>query len=152
MVSTQFMASPNQAVEWRGETACCLSEGIPEGCSHLVCNCSNYLHSRSEGLKPQLKPVRLLRLCDEATSALDSSTEADILSALKTLAQNRTAIFVTHRLTTAQQCDEVCLNFSLSMLFSFSFPFSQLGNAVLTTFASDLCAGQRWSSGEWNAR
>ncbi|XP_024975864.1 ABC transporter B family member 25, mitochondrial-like [Cynara cardunculus var. scolymus] len=46
-------------------------------------------------------------LCDEATSALDSTTEAEILSALRSLANNRTAIFIAHRLTTAMQCDEV---------------------------------------------
>uniref|UniRef100_A0A2C9WFV9 Uncharacterized protein n=1 Tax=Manihot esculenta TaxID=3983 RepID=A0A2C9WFV9_MANES len=48
-----------------------------------------------------------LRLCDEATSALDSTTEAEILSALKSLANNRTSIFIAHRLTTAMQCDEM---------------------------------------------
>ncbi|KAL1826217.1 ABC transporter B family member 25, mitochondrial isoform X1 [Daucus carota subsp. sativus] len=46
-------------------------------------------------------------LCDEATSALDSSTEAEILSALKFLSNNRTSIFIAHRLTTAMQCDEI---------------------------------------------
>ncbi|KAG9443331.1 hypothetical protein H6P81_014671 [Aristolochia fimbriata] len=46
-------------------------------------------------------------LCDEATSALDSTTEAEILSALKSLANNRTCIFIAHRLTTAMQCDEI---------------------------------------------
>ncbi|CAL9748665.1 unnamed protein product [Musa acuminata subsp. burmannicoides] len=46
-------------------------------------------------------------LCDEATSALDSTTEAEILNALKTLANNRTSIFIAHRLTTAMQCDEI---------------------------------------------
>ncbi|KAJ9698927.1 hypothetical protein PVL29_007814 [Vitis rotundifolia] len=40
-------------------------------------------------------------LCDEATSALDSTTESEILNALKTLANNRTSIFIAHRLTTA---------------------------------------------------
>ncbi|KVH94153.1 AAA+ ATPase domain-containing protein [Cynara cardunculus var. scolymus] len=45
-------------------------------------------------------------LCDEATSALDSTTEAEILTALRSLANNRTAVFVAHRLTTAMQCDE----------------------------------------------
>ncbi|GFP97361.1 ABC transporter b family member 25 mitochondrial [Phtheirospermum japonicum] len=45
--------------------------------------------------------------CDEATSALDSTTEAEILNALKSLANNRTAIFIAHRLTTAMQCDEI---------------------------------------------
>ncbi|XP_010547390.1 PREDICTED: ABC transporter B family member 25, mitochondrial [Tarenaya hassleriana] len=46
-------------------------------------------------------------LCDEATSALDSTTEAEILSALKSIANNRTSIFIAHRLTTAMQCDEI---------------------------------------------
>ncbi|XP_050371734.1 ABC transporter B family member 25, mitochondrial [Argentina anserina] len=46
-------------------------------------------------------------LCDEATSALDSTTEAEILSALKSLATNRTSVFIAHRLTTAMQCDEI---------------------------------------------
>lgn len=46
-------------------------------------------------------------LCDEATSALDSTTEAEILGALKSLAKNRTSIFIAHRLTTAMQCDEI---------------------------------------------
>lgn len=46
-------------------------------------------------------------LCDEATSALDSTTEAEILSALKSLASNRTSVFIAHRLTTAMQCDEI---------------------------------------------
>nr|GEW38064.1 ABC transporter B family member 25, mitochondrial [Tanacetum cinerariifolium] len=46
-------------------------------------------------------------LCDEATSALDSTTEAEILSALRSLASNRTAVFIAHRLTTAMQCDEI---------------------------------------------
>ncbi|XP_027940058.1 ABC transporter B family member 25, mitochondrial isoform X2 [Vigna unguiculata] len=46
-------------------------------------------------------------LCDEATSALDSTTEAEILSALKSVAKNRTSIFIAHRLTTAMQCDEI---------------------------------------------
>ncbi|KAL5720807.1 ABC transporter B member 25 [Ranunculus cassubicifolius] len=46
-------------------------------------------------------------LCDEATSALDSTTEAEILNSLKSLAYNRTSIFIAHRLTTAMQCDEI---------------------------------------------
>ncbi|KAG7949230.1 hypothetical protein I3843_13G051200 [Carya illinoinensis] len=46
-------------------------------------------------------------LCDEATSALDSTTEAEILRALKSLANNRTSVFIAHRLTTAMQCEEI---------------------------------------------
>lgn len=67
------------------------------------------------------------RLCDEATSALDSTTEAEILNALRTLANNRTSIFIAHRLTTAMQCDEVrntfnglgtCLSVCYQIIFS----------------------------------
>ncbi|KAF5751298.1 ABC transporter B family member 25 mitochondrial [Tripterygium wilfordii] len=46
-------------------------------------------------------------LCDEATSALDSTTESEILNALKSLANDRTSVFIAHRLTTAMQCDEI---------------------------------------------
>ncbi|KAI5555902.1 hypothetical protein BDE02_19G116300 [Populus trichocarpa] len=48
-----------------------------------------------------------IMLCDEATSALDSTTEAEILNALKSLSSNRTSVFIAHRLTTAMQCDEI---------------------------------------------
>ncbi|XP_034908355.1 ABC transporter B family member 25, mitochondrial isoform X1 [Populus alba] len=48
-----------------------------------------------------------IMLCDEATSALDSTTEAEILDALKSLSSNRTSVFIAHRLTTAMQCDEI---------------------------------------------
>ncbi|XP_073300950.1 ABC transporter B family member 25, mitochondrial [Primulina huaijiensis] len=48
-----------------------------------------------------------IMFCDEATSALDSTTEAEILSALKSLANGRTSIFIAHRLTTAMQCDQI---------------------------------------------
>ncbi|CAK7323465.1 unnamed protein product [Dovyalis caffra] len=56
-----------------------------------------------------LKAAPIL-LCDEATSALDSTTEAEILNALKSLSNNRTSIFIAHRLTTAMQCDEVSMS------------------------------------------
>ncbi|KAG6751423.1 hypothetical protein POTOM_045961 [Populus tomentosa] len=51
--------------------------------------------------------VTPILLCDEATSALDSTTEAEILNALKSLSSNRTSVFIAHRLTTAMQCDEI---------------------------------------------
>ncbi|CAH8322593.1 unnamed protein product [Eruca vesicaria subsp. sativa] len=46
-------------------------------------------------------------LCDEATSALDNKTEAEIMKTLRSLASNRTCVFIAHRLTTAMQCDEI---------------------------------------------
>ncbi|CAH2077663.1 unnamed protein product [Thlaspi arvense] len=53
-----------------------------------------------------LKSPEIL-LCDEATSALDSRTEAEIMKTLRSLASNRTCVFIAHRLTTAMQCDEI---------------------------------------------
>ncbi|CAH8275030.1 unnamed protein product [Arabidopsis lyrata] len=46
-------------------------------------------------------------LCDEATSALDSKTEAEIMKTFRSVASNRTCVFIAHRLTTAMQCDEI---------------------------------------------
>ncbi|CAA6661896.1 unnamed protein product [Spirodela intermedia] len=53
--------------------------------------------------------VSLARAFLKASSilALDSTTEAEILSSLKSLSRNRTSVFIAHRLTTAMQCDEV---------------------------------------------
>ncbi|KAL0726782.1 hypothetical protein Bca4012_022875 [Brassica carinata] len=53
-----------------------------------------------------LKSPKIL-LCDEATSALDNKTEAEIMKTLRSLASNRTCVFIAHRLTTAMQCDEI---------------------------------------------
>jgi len=51
-----------------------------------------------------LRHPRLL-ICDEATSALDSETESSIMNSLRELSYGRSAIFVTHRLTTTRHCD-----------------------------------------------
>jgi ABC-type transport system involved in Fe-S cluster assembly fused permease/ATPase subunit len=53
-----------------------------------------------------LKKPRLL-ICDEATSALDSATEISIMRSLEELAVNRTSVFVAHRLSTIQHCDQI---------------------------------------------
>lgn len=85
------------------------------------------------------------RLCDEATSALDSSTEAEILTALRSLANNRTAVFVAHRLTTAMQCDEASPFF-----WHFGFPNNDIVSTnkskflnVLTNFSYGFRLGQK---------
>jgi ATP-binding cassette subfamily B protein len=49
-------------------------------------------------------PILIL---DEATSALDSATEAEIQSALRTVAQNRTTLTIAHRLSTITTADEI---------------------------------------------
>jgi ATP-binding cassette subfamily B protein len=48
-----------------------------------------------------------LIILDEATSYVDSETEEKIQSALANLRQNRTAIVVAHRLTTARSADRI---------------------------------------------
>jgi len=53
-----------------------------------------------------LKNPKIL-LCDEATSALDTSTEAEILRSLKSIAVGRTTIFIAHRLSTVADADQI---------------------------------------------
>ena len=48
-----------------------------------------------------------LLLLDEATSALDQTTEAAILRTLRRIGRGRTMVFVTHRLTTVTDFDEI---------------------------------------------
>lgn len=44
---------------------------------------------------------------DEATSALDERTEADVVSAIDSLAGKKTIIIIAHRLSTIKKCDHV---------------------------------------------
>ncbi|XP_076818957.1 iron-sulfur clusters transporter ABCB7, mitochondrial-like [Clavelina lepadiformis] len=46
-------------------------------------------------------------LYDEATSSLDSITEEHILSAIRRITENRTSIFIAHRLSTVMGCDRI---------------------------------------------
>ncbi|MAE67928.1 MAG: ABC transporter ATP-binding protein [Phycisphaeraceae bacterium] len=48
-----------------------------------------------------------LVLMDEPTSALDPAAEAEILDRLLELASGRTALIVSHRLSTARRCDRI---------------------------------------------
>jgi ATP-binding cassette, subfamily B, bacterial len=48
-----------------------------------------------------------LLVLDEATSAVDTATETRIRTALDTLTRDRTAVFVAHRMSTAEAADEV---------------------------------------------
>ena len=48
-------------------------------------------------------------LCDEATSALDSKTEMDIMQNIKDVTQNKTTIFVAHRLSSIMDSDIICV-------------------------------------------
>jgi ATP-binding cassette subfamily B protein len=53
-----------------------------------------------------LKNPRIM-LFDEATSALDSRTEQEILSSIKEVATDRTALTIAHRLSTVIEADEI---------------------------------------------
>src|SRR5207248_1098663 len=46
---------------------------------------------------------------DEPTSAMDPWAEAEWLGRLRSLSAGRTAILITHRLTTAMRADLVCV-------------------------------------------
>lgn len=46
-------------------------------------------------------------LLDEATSALDNETEASVMRAINSLANNKTIIMVAHRISTIQNCDKI---------------------------------------------
>ncbi len=48
-------------------------------------------------------------LLDEPTEGLDSKTERKILSSLMNHAENRTLIFITHRLAGLGEMDQICL-------------------------------------------
>ena len=48
-----------------------------------------------------------IMLFDEATSALDSRTEQEILSSIKEVAIDRTALTIAHRLSTVIESDEI---------------------------------------------
>ena len=48
-----------------------------------------------------------LLICDEATSALDSTTEAEVLEALRAIGKGRTSVTVAHRLSTIRHCDRI---------------------------------------------
>jgi ATP-binding cassette, subfamily B, heavy metal transporter len=49
----------------------------------------------------------VLLILDEATSALDTRTEAEIQSALRAIARDRTTITIAHRLSTITDADEI---------------------------------------------
>lgn len=46
-------------------------------------------------------------LCDEWTASLDTTTEHEILSHLKTITQDKTRVFIAHRLATISDADQI---------------------------------------------
>ncbi|MGE3601189.1 MAG: ABC transporter ATP-binding protein, partial [Dehalococcoidia bacterium] len=87
-----------------------LIESLPEGYDTLVGERGGRL---SGGQRQRVAIARAIvrnpaiLLLDEATSALDPATEAAINKTLNTLAQGRTTIFVTHRLSSVVTADMI---------------------------------------------
>jgi ABC-type multidrug transport system fused ATPase/permease subunit len=54
----------------------------------------------------QKKPIIIL---DEATNQLDANNEELVINLLQTLKQNSIIIFITHRMTTTNKCDEIII-------------------------------------------
>lgn len=67
----------------------------------------------SGGLRQRVSLARIfiqdtpLLLFDEATAALDSQNEADVLSVIKTISENKTQITVAHRLSAIVDADRI---------------------------------------------
>lgn len=86
--------------------AACLDSfilGLPDGYETLLGEHGKRL---SGGQKQRLAIARLLLanrpivICDESTSSVDSRTEDEIMTAMRSALQGRTAIFIAHRLST----------------------------------------------------
>lgn len=89
-----------------------LIKTLPEGMDTLVGERGLKL---SGGEKQRMAIARMLlkrpqiMLFDEATSSLDSSSEQSIMSAIKRVAKNRTAIIIAHRLSTIADADSIAV-------------------------------------------
>ena len=58
---------------------------------------------------------------DEATSALDVSTERSVMDAINELAQSKTILIITHRLSTVKNCDQIYMIEQGEIRFSGSY-------------------------------
>ena len=90
---------------------CCLTDlvlkrGLYASVNEHGANFSGGEKQRIEIARALLQDTPILIL-DEATSALDTETEAILISNLRKT--NKTIIFVAHRLTTIQHCDQIVL-------------------------------------------
>ncbi|MBT4195543.1 MAG: ABC transporter ATP-binding protein/permease [Gammaproteobacteria bacterium] len=85
-------------------------ESLPEGYDTVVGERGLKL---SGGEKQRVSIARVLLknppilVFDEATSSLDSKSEKNILSALNTIAENKTTLVIAHRLSTIVDADEI---------------------------------------------
>ena len=86
-------------------------EKLPEGYNTLLGNLFTGGEELSIGQWQKIAIARAfyrnapLLLMDEPSSALDAHAELDIIEKLKKLSENKTAVIVSHRLTTVQWAD-----------------------------------------------
>lgn len=93
------------------QTACAgfvldLPKGLDTPCRESGGGLSEGQAQRVAIARALLRPGRLL-LLDEATSALDAETENRLLGNLRSFAQDKTVIFITHKAIGAQFCDRI---------------------------------------------
>jgi ATP-binding cassette subfamily B protein len=104
----------NQQVEWAARVAG-LSEdvaGFPEGFDTLVgergITLSGGQKQRTAIARAVIREPRILIL-DDALSSVDTYTEEKILSQLRGVMRDRTCVIISHRISTVQSADMICV-------------------------------------------
>jgi len=110
-------ALPNHAIDdqavWRALTMAQLDEfvrGLDHGLDTMVGERGARL---SGGQRQRIGIARALYhdpevlVLDEATAALDNETEAAFIDSIRSLAGQKTLIFIAHRLSTVMHCDQI---------------------------------------------
>ena len=100
---------PEKTFEWRRSRA----EQLLEQVGISLDRFNAYPHEFSGGMRQRIGIARALYndpevlVLDEASSALDITTEGRFLATIKSLAEYKTIIFVTHRESVMKFCDQV---------------------------------------------
>jgi ATP-binding cassette subfamily B protein len=90
-------------------------ENLPNGYHTILGNIFNGGEELSMGQWQKLAVARAfyrnaeLLIMDEPSSALDVYSETQIMDSLRKMAENKTAIIISHRLTSVQWADEIYL-------------------------------------------
>ena len=107
-------SASNQQVEWAAKVAG-LSEdvaGFPEGFDTLVgergITLSGGQKQRTAIARAVIREPRILIL-DDALSSVDTYTEEKILSQLRGVMRDRTSVIISHRISTVQSADMICV-------------------------------------------
>ena len=109
-----LLANPESSPEQlRTALRCACAEfvyGLPDGLD-------TYIQEKGAGLSEgQAQRIAIARallrdapvmLFDEATSALDEETQAQVFANIRACYQSKTLIFITHKLSMAESCDNI---------------------------------------------